>query len=434
VTTCPASSPSERRRVGRPALAAAALLLTLPLARAAGDDDALNLQSAPVESAPVTAGSNRAMIEFALGHADRRQPPTSQTLYRASADLSLSSQLAPGWRGVLSDRFDALDPAEPDKDHALNSLREAYVSWSDARARWAADLGRVNVRLGTAYGYNPTDFFRDGSLRAYTTADPIALRHNRMGTVMLRGQHLWQGGSVSLAYSPKLADNPSGDAFSLDLGSTNSRNRGLLVLGLQASERVSGQFALYKDDGLNPQPGASLSALVSDAVVAYAEWSAGREPSLADRAWGVSGHEVSGNRFAAGFTFTAPTKTSLTFEVQGNGFALSQSDWDAAAATDPALLGAYLREAQRRQDLPSRRGWMVYASQPDLGLKNLDLTAFWQQNPGDGSHVAWLELRHHWARVELALQLQDNVGNSTSVYGILPERRSVQLLFGYHLL
>src|SRR5574340_1579111 len=99
-----------------------------------------------------------------------------------------------------------------------------------------------------------------------------------MGTVMLRGQRLWDGGSLSLAYSPRLADNPSGSTFSLDLGSTNSRNRGLLVLGLRASERISGQLALYKDADLNPQPGASLSALVSDAVVAYAEWSARHRP------------------------------------------------------------------------------------------------------------------------------------------------------------
>ncbi len=420
--------------MSRPALAAAALLLALPLARAAGDDDALSLQSAPVESTPAAKGTDRATIEFALGHADNRAAPTSQTLYRASGDLYVSGKIAPGWKGVFSDRFDALDPNEPGKDHALNSVREAYASWSDDAAQWGADLGRVNVRLGTAYGYNPTDFFRDGSLRAFTTADPIALRQNRMGTVMLRGQRLWQGGSVSLAYSPKLDDTPSGNTFSLDLGSTNSRNRGLAVLGLQASERVSGQFALYKDDGLNPQPGASLSALVSDAVVAYAEWSAGREPSLADRAWNVAGHTVSGNRFAGGFTFTAPTRTSLTFEYQANGFALSQSDWDATAATNPALLGAYLNEAQRRQDLPSRRGWMVYASQPDLVVKNLDLTAFWQHNPGDGSHVAWLELRHHWSRVELALQLQDNVGSPLSVYGLLPQRRSAQLLLAYHLL
>lgn len=410
------------------------LCAALPLARAAGDDDALSLQSAPVESAPVTGGANRATIEFALGRADRRQALPSQTLYRASADLYFAGKLAPGWKGLLSDRFDALDPNEPDKDHALNSLREAYVSWSDEAAHWAVDLGRVNVRLGPAYGYNPTDFFRDGSLRAFTTADPIALRENRMGTVMLRGQRLWEGGSVWLAYSPKLADAPSGSTFSLDLGSTNSRNRGLLVLGLRASERVSGQLALYKDDGLDPQLGASVSALISDAVVAYAEWSGGREPSLADRAWGVAGHTVSGNRFAGGFTYTAPTRTSLTFEFQANGFALGQSDWDATAAADPARLGAYLREAQRRQDLPSRRGWMVYVSQPDLGVKNLDLTGFWQHNPGDGSHVAWIELRRHWSRIELALQLQDNVGRPQSVYGLVPERRSLQLLFAYHLL
>jgi len=414
-------------------LAAVALLLALPLAHAADDVDALSLRSAPVESAPLTGASNRATIELALGRADLRQAQPSQTLHRGSADLYLSGTFAPGWKWLLSDRFDALDPSEPGKDHSLNSLREAYVSWSDEAAQWAADIGRINIRLGTAYGYNPTDFFRDGSLRAFTTADPIALRENRMGTVVLRGQRLWEGGSISLAYSPKLTRTPSAETFSLDLGSTNSRERALVALGFKVSDHISGQLALYKDEGLDPQPGVSLSALVSDAVVAYAEWSGGREPSLADRAWGVAGPTVSGNRFAGGFTFTAPTKTSLTFEYQVNGFALSQSRWDSIAASNPAALGAYLSEARRRQDLPSRRGWMVYVSQPDLVVKNLDLTAFWQQNPGDSSHVAWVELRHHWSRLELALQLQDNVGKPTSVYGLLPDRRSAVLLLAYRL-
>ena len=434
MTTCRTSRSSEPRGLRRPALvaSAAALLLAAATARADGDDAALDLTSAPVEQEAATPGALKAFAEFALGRADRRLPPASQNLYRASLDLSVSGRLAPGWKGVLSDRLDALDPAEPGQDAALNSLREAYASWSDAAATWVADLGRVNLRLGPGYGYNPTDFFRDGSLRAYTTANPIALRENRMGSVVLRGQRLWQGGSVSVAYSPKLADAPSGNAFSLALGATNNRHRGLVVLGLQPSERVSGQLSLYKDDQLDPQPGASMTALVSDAIVAYAEWSAAREPSLADYAWGVTGSHVSGHRFAGGLTFTTSTKLSLTAEFQANGFALSQADWDATYAANPALAGAYLSEAQRRQDLPTRQGWLLYATQRDLLTKNLELTAFWQQNPGDSSHVAWLELRQHWTRVDLALQLQFNDGRTGSVYGSVPERRSAQLLLAYH--
>ena len=433
MTTCPASSRNERRHAA--ALAAALLWCASSAAHAAGDDDALSLGSAPEppQAAASAPRSTRLYAEFAVGREDERYGLPGQTLSRASLDLYWSGRLAPGWKAVLSDRFDTQNPPEPGKDHALNSLREAYASWSDEAASWVAEAGRINLRLGPGYGYNPTDFFRDGSLRTFTTANPIALRENRMGSVVVRGQRLWQGGSVALAYSPRLADAPSNDTMSLDLGSTNDRNRGLLTLGLQASERVSAQLSLYKDEDLNVQPGASATALLSDAIVAYGEWSAGREPTIADRAWGIQGHTASGQRFAGGLTYTTATKLSLTAEYQYNGFALSQSDWNTTVATNPALLVPYLSEAQRRQDLPTRQGWMLYATQQDLLRKNLELTGFVQFNPGDHSHVAWLELRQHWDRVDLALQWQDNVGDSTSVYGVLPQRRSLQLLLAYHL-
>ena len=434
MTTCPDFNLNNRRRraSGLTAYVVVSLLLYAHSVRAAGDDDALNLESSAVAEETSVSNASKVYVEFALGHADRRIPPPSQTLSRASLDHYLTGRLAPGWKGVLSNRLDVLDPAEPGKVVALYSLREAYASWSNEAATWVADVGRINTRLGAGYGYNPTDFFRDGSLRTFTTANPVALRENRMGSVVLRGQRLWQGGSVSIAFSPKLGNAPSGDTFSLDLGSTNSRNRGMLVLGLQPSERVSVQLALYKADGLNPQPGVSLTALLSDAFVAHGEWSAAREPSLADYAWGVSGHSVTGRRFAGGLTFTSATKLSLTAEFQANGFALSQTGWGAAAATNPALLDAYLREAQRRQDLPSRRAWLLYATQRDLGRKNLDLTAFVQYNPDDDSRVAWLELRQRWTNTDLALQVQDNAGRSGTVYGILPERRSFHILLARH--
>ena len=434
MTTCPDSNLNKCRR-SQSALAAtviASLLLTATGARAAGDDAALVLESAPVEQEAVLRSTAKTYIEFALGHADRRVAPLSQTLFRASLDVYLTGRLAPGWKGVLSNRFDVLDPAEPGKNNVRNSLREAYASWSDEAANWVGDVGRINTRLGPGFGYNPTDFFRDGSLRTFSTANPIALRENRMGSVVLRGQRMWQGGSASLTISPKLAHAPSGHALSLDLGSTNSRNRGLLVLGLQASERVSAQLAVYKADGLSPQLGVSLTALLTDALVAHGEWSAAHEPSLSDYAWGVVDHTVTGQRFSGGLTFTSSTKLSLTAEFQANDFALSQANWGAAAKSNPALIDAYLRESQRRQDLPSRHAWLLYATQRDLGRKNLDLTAFVQYNPDDDSQVAWLELRQRWPSIDLALQVQRNAGRTGSVYGMLPERRSLQVLMAYH--
>lgn len=430
MTTCPASSPSKRCRAAALAFAVA---LAWPAVWAAGDDDALSLESAaPAESAAKPRAPLRLFAEGAIGQSGRRFGLSAQTQYRASLDLRWSASLAPGWKAALSDRLDAIDPAEPGKDGTLNSLREAYLSWSDEASKWALDLGRVDLRFGPGYGYNPTDFFRDGSLRAFTTANPIALRENRMGSVVLRGTRLWTGGSAAILWSPKLADEPSPSALSADFGSTNSRGRGLLVVGVQPSERFNAQFLLYKDKDERVQPGLTATALLGRSWVAHGEWSAGREPTLADRAWGVRGHEISAQRFAGGLTFTTSTELSLTVEYEANGFALSKSQWDVAAATNPALLAAYLTEAQRRQELPFRRGWFLFANQRNLGLKNLDLTAFVQLNPADDSHVAWLELRYHWTAVDLALQLQNNAGEFGSIYGSIPERRNATLLLDYH--
>lgn len=401
-------------------------------ARAAGDDDALNLQSAPVEEASAkSAPALRLYAEGAVGHADQRFAQPSQTPKRMSLDLRWSGTLAPGWKASLSDRFDALNPAEPGQDAGLNSVREAYVSFSDETAKWALDFGRINLRSGPAYGYNPTDFFRDGALRAFTTANPIALRENRMGSVVVRGQRLWAGGSATIALSPKLADHASPSALSLDLGATNARDRGLFVLGVQPGERVNAQFLLYKEDGRDAQAGVTATALLADAWVAHGEWTTGREPTLADRAWGVDGHAVSGQRFAGGLTFSAAKGLSITAEYHANRFALSRAQWDGVAA-NAALANAYLLEAQRRQDLPGREGWMLYASQSDLGIKNLDLTAFVQLNAADSSRITWAELRYHWSAFDLALQLQDNAGAAGSIYGSVAERRSATLLAVYH--
>ncbi len=425
---------------GRPGRTRSALALALTaglgccgLASAADDEAALDLTSAPVEATPVKPSASRLFFEAAAGRSDGRNGAPSRRLSRASIDLLTSASFGGGWQAVLSDRLDHQSPAETGRDATLNSLREAYLGWSAEGGASGLAFGRINLRHGPAYGYNPTDFFRDGSLRTVSSVNPFAQRETRMGTFALRGQRLWSGGSVALTLSPKLADAPSGRDFDLDFGATNNRNRGLLTFNQQWGERLSTQWLLYKDANLDLQPGASATALLSNSVVAHGEWSQAREPSLADRAWGITGQPRSGQRLTLGATWTTPTKLSLTLERQHNGLALSGADWNAAAAISPALLGAYLLTAERRQDLAGRDAWMLFASQPDLLVKHLDLTFLLRLNDADHSRLTWLELRHHWTQVDLALQLQFNDGRALSQYGLYPERRIAQAVLTYHL-
>src|SRR5207244_12924542 len=128
-------------------------------------------------------------VEGMVGIGDLRDGSGTRDLRRLSLDFMHASPFATGWRAVLSDRLDHMRPSDGAAD-TINSLREAYVSWQPQSASTVVDAGRVNLRYGPGYGYNPTDFFRDGALRTITSIDPFALRENRLGTVVARGQRL----------------------------------------------------------------------------------------------------------------------------------------------------------------------------------------------------------------------------------------------------
>lgn len=408
-----------------------ALVLALP-SLADSETDALKLEgAAPVEAAEANHDT-KIFIEGAIGNATQRYQLGRQETGRLSFDFSHTARLRQGLRAVISDRIDHNYPTGVVSDATVNSLREAYFSWQPASGSTVLEAGRINLRYGPGYGYYPTDFFRDGSVRTLTTADPLALRQNRMGTVMLRGQQLWAGGSISVAYSPKLATRPSMDGWSLDLGSTNNRDRALVALGTQFSQTVSSQVLVYKEEGASPTLGANLTALVSDAAVAHMEFTRGREPDLLGRALALPGRESTRNRFSGGLTYTTLGKLSVTAEYEHNGFALSQSNWASLSAAGSAVQSAYLLQALRRQELVSRQAYLIYVSQKSLGLKDLDLTAFLRINSGDHSRLAWIELRHHWSNFDLAVQYQQNMGRTSSEFGVLPGRRLIQILGTYY--
>lgn len=410
---------------------ALAMAQALPAVGADAELDALSLEAAPEPTVQEISRDTQVFLEGALGTASQRYQLGSRNLWRASLDITHAARLGPGWRGVVSNRVDHVYPADSGLDATVNSLREAYLSWQPGVGDTIIEFGRINLRYGPAYGYNPTDFFRDGSLRVLTTINPFSLRENRLGTVMVRGQRIWSGGSLSVAFSPKLADQPSQNGWNLDLGATNNRSRALVALGGQFSQGRSGQALFYKEDGRSPTVGANFTALLSDAAVAHAEWSRGSEPDLLNRALATQEAEATRNRFAGGVTYTTLGKLSLTAEYQYNGFALDKASWSALAAS-PATQVAYLRESLRRQDLAPRQAYLIYVTQKNFGFNNLDLTAFLRINAEDNSRLAWAELRHHWPSFDLSMQWQQYMGNPGSEFGTVADRRVLQVLGNYY--
>lgn len=405
-------------------LAIASLASAIPAAGA--EVDALDLRAEP--AAEARTADTKVFAEASAGRAGQRYGLGSRTIGRAALDGRHAARFDAAMQSVLSARLDASHPGDDRIDGAVFSLREAYVGWQDEAATQVFEFGRVNLREGPGYGYNPTDFFRDHALRTLTTVNPLSLREQRLGSVMLRGQHLWGGHSVSAVFSPKLESTRSDRGFSLDLGATNARDRGLVSAANRWSEALSTQLTVYKEAGSSPRLGASLTALVSDATVAHAEWSASEEPDLLSRALKLPAAEATRHRGVAGLTYTTMSRLSITGEYQYNGFALDRAGWRALATSGLQAQGAYFQTAADLQDSAARQAVLLYAVQRDLGLKNLELTVLARFNRSDSSRMLWTELRYRMDRFDVALQLQQNSGVGGSEFGITRLRSAAQLL------
>lgn len=428
-----------------PSLKLSPLLLALaaPLALAADDDDALDLEAKPAAEAPKVGlapsrqpdSTLRLTLEGAALQGERFNGQGSQRGQRLSVDLRWSGRLeglGEGWRFGLSNRLDVTHPALGDQRNTQNHLREAYLAWQAPDGQRNFELGRLNQRHGPAYGYNPTDFFRAGATRSVVTADPVALRENRTGTFVLRASQLWTGGGASVAWAPALTRSKAGDSlFNLDLDATNARHRVLVTTHVQASQRWSGEALALVEEGLGTRVGLNLNGLVTDSAVLHAEWTVGRTPRLLDTAvMGDAAPRQLHQQAALGLTYAFAGGLSMTAEAEYNGAGLRRNDWSTLYSHGAGKVAAFFGANQADQELASRQAWLLYATQKGAYFKQLDITAFVRLNALDHSHLTWAELRYHWPRFDAALQWQRSHGGQGTEYGALPYRQALQLI-GY---
>ena len=370
-------------------------------------------------------------VEPALLWARLRAEGVTQPAQRLSLDFSWQGELALGWRVVASDRLDLYGPARaPGEREAVNTSKELYLS-TRVGPEVIVDLGRVNARQGVASGFNPTDYFRDRAVRSETSVNPASLRENRLGTVMLRGQRVWTGGSVSAIVAPKLADAANDAPFGADLGATNQRSRWLLSWSQRFGDDFAPQWLLYgdRDAASRPQLGLNLTRLLSSACVGHLEASGGRSPSLQARAQQQARRDVRfRTQWASGLTCTNAHKLSLTLEFQRNGAALDKPGWDALQAGPLADYLAYRQQAQTRQEPVTRNNLFVYALWQNAFMPRLDLSGFLRQNLADHSRLSWLEARYRLDSTDVAVQWQMSAGSRLSEYGAMPQRQMWQVL------
>ncbi|WP_231936053.1 MULTISPECIES: hypothetical protein [Burkholderia] len=391
---------------------------------------ALNLADATPAAAPEAAKPWKFSVQDAMRWSDNRDAPTSWR-NQLSIEFQFDHALTPSLGVHFAMRFDRFDPlsANADSHRDVMLVKEAYASWKPS-PYLALDAGRINQRIGAAIGYNPTDFFKAGAVSLDVPPDPDSRHTNRLGTVAVRAQRVWDSGSVALMLAPRLASRSvPGDPFaSSDLQRTNGVDRWMLVGSQRLTPTIQPQWVLYGESGQSPQFGQNLSVLLGNAVVAYAEWTGGWRPSLIGASTGRGNQDRAfRTRSSFGFTWTLPVDLSLTAELQSNSGGASASQWRALQASDPYAWGRAVRTSIFAQELPSRHGLFLMAAWRNFIVRRVDLTGFAQLDLGAGRQY-WLELRRRFDKFDVALQFLRQTGPSWSRYGAMPEANSVQVL------
>jgi len=396
------------------------------------DDDAaaLGLPGAPAVTAADVLRSASLTIEGDATEAAQRGAG-ELNLQRLSLDARFDRNFFPTWRVVVAERLDSDWAGSSGGNQEIGTLKEAYVGWQP-QPDVLIDAGRINDRQGVGYGYNPTDFFRADAVRSLISLDPNSLRQNRLGTVMLRGQELWDTGSVTASYAPRFPDHTSAAALDPDWGATNSSGRWLLSLSQQLAPGWAPQWLAFGEQGRAPQLGMNLTAALGSATVAYLEVSAGRATTLLAQALDTPQRDALRARATAGLTYSFANKLSVTAEYEYNGAGADSATW-SALRSDLVEYATYRRYALTQQDLATQSNAFVYASWQDFVFRHLDVTAFLRADLIDHSLLPYVEARRRWDSVDVALRWQTVEGNATSDFGASTQRQTWQVLFDYYL-
>ena len=414
----------------------------------------------PTAAQPRTTRLGRVYVEDALALSARRgdlvvpapppAPPSWQN--RTSADVLKQWDLSESLSATLSDRFNIYwqDGVKfPSRQSFRNDFREGYVTW-EPRARNYLEAGRVNVKNGVALGFNPTDFFKTRTLVDQASLDPSVIRQNRLGTVMARGQAIWEGGSASLSVGPKLespAPIPTTAQPSLNpsFDRTNGANRVLLSASYDIGD-LNPQALVYNERG-RTKLGLNLSHQIGKSIVGYAEWAGGKQPSLIAQAvsYGkltgtlpanaptlppADGAEKFRNDLAIGASWTTETKITLNVEYHYHQAGFSRQDWKnwfdigAANANRQSVTGElwYVRgfAAAEQQPLTRHQGFLR-ADWQDAFVRHLELTALAFVNLYDGSTLSQLaasyDVSDAWT---LRAYVSANIGGRRSERGSAP--------------
>lgn len=436
----------------------------------AQSDDDLALIPPDSQSPPKSSGGNAGQniyLENALTAVSLRgdlpvaAPPSYDWQERLLLDVRDTWEVARTARLIFSDRLNLRaesDLSFPEQENVVNDFREAYLEWRLADQTYLA-FGRINLKSGIALGYNPTDYFKVRTVSEALSADPTVLREDRLGTVMFRLQHISRGGSVTLAFAPRLHrqspiySNTGLPSFDPMLGRTNSDDRFLLKGSVDISSDISPELLVYHDSHAT-QAGLNLSMTLGHSVVAYLEESAAKRRDLIaealdfGRATGTlpaaapeepppSPGKSLKNELAVGASYTTSSRVTWNLEYHLNQAGFTSQDWNrwleigSAAAGSPAIASElwYIRGyAVDRQEQSTEQAAFLRADWMDAFGLNLELSGFVNVDLGDGSGQAQGEADYYLSNAwTLGLLAAGDFGPVRSDFGSLPTAYSVLL-------
>lgn len=453
------------------------LLLVVCSASAAAQDSDLDLIPStpppPASSAPAPARGTRAGDKIYLENAATDVsdshglavplPPPRDYLWqeRLLLDIRKTQPIGKHAEVHFSDRLNFRDESDlsfPHHENLINDLREAYVSWHPSDQTYV-DAGRINLKSGIALGYNPTDFFKTRSVTEPLSLDPSVVREDRLGTLMVRVQSIWNGGSLTAAFAPGIRRqspvyaNDNLPSFNPMFDRTNADDRFLIKGSINLGDNSSPEFLLYREAG-QTHLGTNLSIGLGQSAVAYLEWSGAERPNLITEAVDYgretgtlpanapiplpsNAHRTFKNKLAIGSSYTTKTNITVNLEYLLNQAGFSDRDWGNwfgagthADAPSPLInelwyIRAYARDQQQQN---TERAYFVRADWVSTSSAQLELTGFALVDEYDQSGIAQISANYYLSDTWTIGGLGDKYfGSRRSDFGSLGTSYSVLL-------
>ncbi|WP_186019759.1 hypothetical protein [Burkholderia gladioli] len=283
-------------------------------------------------------------------------------------------------------------------------LRELYARTRVVPGSFI-DVGRINVNNGVGVSYNPTDFFREHATVDTFTHDYASWTDDRLGSFMVRWEKVFESGTLSAIYSPKLAEPGAIRQFTtgagLQLDRTNFSNRFMIKANHDFGADFSPEVLVYHEDN-RWKFGLNLTKGINEASTFFFEWAGGNSPSFSSEAfqYGIStgafgpdtpalggyGGASFQNQLSTGFNYTTLSKLNIILSYNYNQAGLSRAEWNRwFAMGKPGAPSASLASSEfwymrtygsEMRQLEDRQTAFLRIEQDDLVLRHLTFATF----------------------------------------------------------